>query len=116
MDLPLVGGSFTWLISQDPPVWEAFFTGVSQKRLPRLCSDHFPILLDCGDVLRGNRSFKFENMRLKAKGSVDMVKLWWDSYLFQGRPLAKKPLNSPLMDIENIENLGVVMHSELCFR
>jgi hypothetical protein len=47
---------------------------------------------------------------------VDMVKLWWDSYLFQGRPLAKKPLNSPLMDIENIENLGVVMHSELCFR
>jgi len=25
-------------------------------------------------------------------------------------------LNSPLMEIENIENLGVVMHSELCFR
>jgi hypothetical protein len=59
---------------------------VSQRRLPRLCSDHFPILLDCGDFHRGSRPFKFENMWLKFEGFVDRVKQWWDSYLFQGSP------------------------------
>jgi hypothetical protein len=50
------------------------FPGVMQKRLPRLCSDHFPILLDMGEVSRGRRPFKFENMWLKAEGFVDLVK------------------------------------------
>jgi exonuclease III len=80
MDFPLVGGAFTWSRTFDPPVWsridrflvspdwEARFPVSSQKRLPRLYSDHFPILLDCGDFSRGNRSFKFENMWLKAEG------------------------------------------------
>jgi hypothetical protein len=59
---------------------------VSQRRLLKLCSDHFPILLECGDFLRGSRSFKLENMWLKLEGFVDKVKLWWDSYHFQGSP------------------------------
>jgi hypothetical protein len=98
MDLPLACGSFTWSISHDPPVWsrighflvshdwEVQFPLVSQKRLSRLYSDHFPILLDCGDVSRGSKSFKFENMWLKVEGFVGMVKQWWDSYSFQGLP------------------------------
>jgi endonuclease/exonuclease/phosphatase family metal-dependent hydrolase len=65
MDLPLARGSFTWSLTQDPPIWsridcflvsldwEARFPGVFQKRLSRLYSDHFPILLDCGDVFKG---------------------------------------------------------------
>jgi hypothetical protein len=59
---------------------------LSQKRLPRLYSNHFPILLDCGDISRGSRPFKFENMWLKADGFVGLVKQWWDSYSFQGTP------------------------------
>jgi endonuclease/exonuclease/phosphatase family metal-dependent hydrolase len=59
LDLPLVGGSFTWSLSQDPPKrskidhflisheWEVRYPGVSQTRLPCFCSDHFPLLLDC---------------------------------------------------------------------
>jgi hypothetical protein len=74
MDLPLAGGSFTWLISHDPPLWsridcflvslelEAWFLGVMQKWLPRFCSDHFPILLATRYVSRWRRPFKFENM------------------------------------------------------
>jgi hypothetical protein len=100
MDLPLAGGSFTWLISHDPPLWsridrflvsselETWFPGI-----PRLCSDHFPILLDTGNVSWGRRPFKFENMWLKAEGFVAHVKQWWDSYVFQGTPsfvLARK--------------------------
>jgi hypothetical protein len=86
------------LLSQDPPVWsridqflvspnwEAWFPGVSQKRLSHLYLGHFPILLDCGDVSRGSRPFKFEKMWLKAEGFVGLVKQWWDSYSFQGTP------------------------------
>ena len=33
---------------------------------------------------RGRRSFKFENMWLKAEGFVALVKQWWDSCVFQG--------------------------------
>jgi endonuclease/exonuclease/phosphatase family metal-dependent hydrolase len=74
MDLPLVGGPFTWSNNQETPSWshldrflvspdwEVKFPGSLQKRLPRLCSDHFPILLDCGGVHWGPRPFKFENM------------------------------------------------------
>ena len=96
MDLPLVGGAFTWSVSQDPPLWsridhflvspelEAWFLGVRQKRLPCLCSDHFPIILELGDVSKGKRLFKFKNMWLKAEGFVALLKQWWDSYEFQG--------------------------------
>jgi len=98
MDLPLVGRPFTWSNNQEipswsrldrffvSPNWEVKFSGSLQKRLPRLCSNHFPILLDCGGVHWGPKPFKFENMWLKAEGFVDRVCLWWESYRFQGSP------------------------------
>ena len=61
-DLPLVGGNFTWsnfrevaarsrldrfLLSAD---WEEKFPFVCQCCLPRLMSDHFPILLEDGNL------------------------------------------------------------------
>jgi hypothetical protein len=98
LDLPLAGGFFTWSLAQDPPKWsridrflispewEARFPGVSQKRLPRIGSDHFPLLLDSVNGPRGKRPFKFENMWLKKEGFGALVKQWWDSYQFQGSP------------------------------
>jgi hypothetical protein len=95
MDLPLAGGMLTWSNSVSwsridrflvSPEWEAKFPGLFQKRMNRLCSDHFPILLDCGGIKGGVRPFKFENMWLKADGFVDKVRLWWSSYSFQGSP------------------------------
>ncbi|KAG6625769.1 hypothetical protein CIPAW_15G001500 [Carya illinoinensis] len=98
LDIPLAGGSFPWssnrahpswstinrfLIS---PEWEAHYLNLIQKRLPRLCSNHFRILLDCGVLHRGPRYFKFENMWLKSKGFLDRVQKWWPSYQFHGNP------------------------------
>jgi hypothetical protein len=57
---------------------------MSQKRMPKLCSNHFSILLDCGGIQSGGRYFKFKNMWLKAEGFVGRVKRWWSSYHFQG--------------------------------
>jgi len=48
---------------------------VRQRRLPRILSDNFPILLDCGTQIEGSRYFKFEK-----------VNLWWASYEFHGLP------------------------------
>jgi hypothetical protein len=93
MDLPLLGGTFTWYNNWDhsswsridrfivSPNWEAKYHGLFEKR--RLCSDHFPILLDCGGIQGGNRLFKFENMWLKADGFEDRVRQWWSSSRFQ---------------------------------
>ena len=53
-------------------------------RLPRLYSDHSPILLDFRDFQGGRRYFKFKNNWLKSEGFVDKVKQWWISYHFQG--------------------------------
>jgi hypothetical protein len=91
MDLPLTGGPFMWSNNQETPSWsrldrflvfpdwEVKFPSSLQKRLPRLCSDH-------GGVHWGPRPFKFENMWLKAEGFVDRVRLWWESFSFQGSP------------------------------
>jgi hypothetical protein len=105
MDIPLVGGTFTWSNNQDPPSWsriDRFLVSLDWEAhflicLRRGCLDFawtiFPILLDCGGIQGGRRYFKFENMWLKAEGFVDRVKQWWTSYHFQGSPsfiLARK--------------------------
>ena len=98
VDLPLEGASFTWfrdsglpsmsridraLVSLD---WEEHFENVSQRVLPRVLSDHYPLLLEAGVVRRGQSAFKFENMWLKAEGFIDRVKQWWEGYSFEGSP------------------------------
>ena len=96
IDLPLVGGRFTWsntrevasrsrldrfLVSAD---WEEKFPSVCQCCLSRLLSDHFPILLEGGNLHGGKKPFRFENMWLKDEGFLERVSSWWESYHFQG--------------------------------
>ncbi|KAG2720457.1 hypothetical protein I3760_02G035900 [Carya illinoinensis] len=59
LDLPLVGGTFTWSNSRSwsrldrfivSPSWALHFLELYQKRMFRVCSNHFPILLDCGGI------------------------------------------------------------------
>ncbi|RVW20279.1 hypothetical protein CK203_106454 [Vitis vinifera] len=80
IDLSLQGGSFTWsggfqnqawarldrfMVS---PSWLDQFRNVTQKRLSRPISDHFPIIIEGGGIERGPSPFKFENMWLKVEG------------------------------------------------
>ena len=96
VDLPLEEGTFTWsnsrevvsrsrldkfLLSSD---WEEHFLNIRQRRLQRLLSDHFPILVEGGNFQRDSRPFRFENMWLKADGFVDKVRSWRVSYTFRG--------------------------------
>ncbi len=98
LDIPLTGGVFTWSDNREissmsrldrflfTADWNEGFVHISQKRLVRLSSDHFPVLLECGTIQRRSRPFRFENMWLKAEGFEDLVKEWWESYSVIGAP------------------------------
>jgi len=74
IDLPLQGGAFTWSNSREVTSkarldrflfstdWEDKFPTVSQRRMFRLCSDHFPIVHEGESFQRESRPFRFENM------------------------------------------------------
>uniref|UniRef100_A0A2N9G6G4 Endonuclease/exonuclease/phosphatase domain-containing protein n=1 Tax=Fagus sylvatica TaxID=28930 RepID=A0A2N9G6G4_FAGSY len=96
IDIPLTGGDFTWsnnrevsslsqidrfLYSAD---WVGDYINILQKRLDRLNSDHFPVALECGNIQRRRRPFRFENMWLMAEGFVEQVRSWWESYQVEG--------------------------------
>ncbi|KAG6667503.1 hypothetical protein CIPAW_01G105200 [Carya illinoinensis] len=76
VDLALVRVIYTWANNQTWSLldrflisteWEIHYPEVWQKRLPRLCSDHWRIMLDYGGIQRRRRHFKFENMWLNQK-------------------------------------------------
>ena len=88
MDLPLERASFAWfrdsgtdcmsridrtLASVD---WIDHFGNVSQRVLPRVVFDHYPLLVVAGCVNKGQRAFKFENMWLKKENFVERVQQW----------------------------------------
>ena len=89
MDLQLQRGAFTWsrgVNSQSrarldrflvTPCWLDQFSRVSQRRLPRPTSDHFPVLLEGGSFRRGSAPFRFENMWFKVEGFKDLIRNWW---------------------------------------
>ena len=73
--------------------WVDHFGNVSQRVLPRVVSDHCPLLAVVGSVNKGQSAFKFENMWLKEEGFVERVRQWWNGYCFLGSPsfiLARK--------------------------
>jgi hypothetical protein len=102
LDIPMEGGSMTWSNSTSSsrldrflfsPSLEDHFSKIVQRRLPRILSDLFLIMLTCGFLQKCQCPFRFENMWLKEAGFSDKVKQWWDSYAFSGSPsfiLARK--------------------------
>ena len=98
-----------FLLSSD---LEEHFPNIHQKRLRRLLSDHFPVLLEGGNFHKGSRPFRFENMWLKAGGFVEKVKTWWESYNFQGSPSFQfeSKLKALKLDLKkwNVEEFGNV--------
>ena len=73
--------------------WEDHFQGMHQVLLPKITSDHFPILLQGKDVVSVKRPFKFENMWLEVDDFCELVSSFWGELRVSGSPsfvLAKK--------------------------
>ncbi|XP_059292427.1 uncharacterized protein LOC132045867 [Lycium ferocissimum] len=95
-DPPLFGGSFTWRRGDNHMTasridrfvyshqWEELFTQIKQDLLPRLYSDHNPIMLSCRDLSLKKSYFKFEQWWMGAEGFRDKVKEWWISFSVTG--------------------------------
>lgn len=60
--------------------WDDYFSPVFVHALPRVGSDHVPILLKGGEAISrsGPIPFKFQNMWLIHPSFVDLVKWWWE--------------------------------------
>ncbi|RVX09662.1 F-box protein [Vitis vinifera] len=95
-ELPLAGGPYTWIGGLNSQAaskldrflfsdqWEDHFSAITQAALPRLISDHNPIVLQAGGFSSGKSPFWFENMWLKIDGFQDLVRSWWNGYSVDG--------------------------------
>ncbi|KAL4278205.1 hypothetical protein GQ457_03G006070 [Hibiscus cannabinus] len=86
IDLPLLGGSFTWCNNRDPPPTFvrldrfivtanllSVFPSISQTLLPKALSDHNAILLQSESQNWGQKPFKFFNFWFDKEGFDDLV-------------------------------------------
>lgn len=98
IDPPLLNGSYTRSNLRNSPIrsrldrflysynWALKFGDHTSKRLSRITSDHFPILLDSPSVSWGPCPFRFDNYLLKNKSFLDKIEHWWISSSQDGHP------------------------------
>ncbi|WMV59774.1 hypothetical protein MTR67_053159 [Solanum verrucosum] len=97
-DPHLNGGTFTWYrgAGHDSAArldrflysieWEVQFRNIRQQIMPRVISDHNPVMLQCGDWEQRKAYFKFENWWLNVEGFKDLVQNWWNGFVVDGCP------------------------------
>lgn len=71
--------------------WSDLFDPVFVHTLPRVGSDHIPILMKGGEVLNhsGPLPFKFQNTWLLHPRFVELMKGWWEGFVVHG-PLGQR--------------------------
>lgn len=62
------------------PEWSDTFKSIKQIAVPKVMSDHRPVLLLNGDWEDNPSYFKFENMWLQEEWFLDKIKEWWQNY------------------------------------
>lgn len=90
IDLPMNNQSFTWSNMQRNPTmarldrflvsteWDQEFPLTKVESLPRVTSDHFPILLSSeSNVPRTRKIFRFEDVWLTHEDLVSKLPSWW---------------------------------------
>ncbi|KAK1308285.1 hypothetical protein QJS10_CPA09g00724 [Acorus calamus] len=91
LDVPLANQSFTWSSMRAEPAmarldrvlicpqWEDKFPGCDLIGLPRITSDHVPLLLSTRSAPPCKRVFRFESWWLECVGFEDMVRESWNT-------------------------------------
>jgi hypothetical protein len=91
-EIPLSGGHFTWSNNQKNPTlekldrvlinfeWENLFPRSSARKIPRLMSDHNPIILDPHEKIEPkSREFRFEKSWIKHPNFLTRVEKAWNN-------------------------------------
>ncbi|KAK1292074.1 hypothetical protein QJS10_CPB17g00140 [Acorus calamus] len=91
LDLPIENHAFTWSNMRDSPSmakldrflicaeWEEMFPRCAVRGLPRITSDHLPLLLTSDDITTTRRLFRFESWWLECEGIEEMVAECWSA-------------------------------------
>ncbi|XP_026434791.1 uncharacterized protein LOC113332471 [Papaver somniferum] len=97
VDLPSVGGTYTWSDMQEDPFlcrldrfllsvdFDLLFPDAIQVALTRVISDHKPIMLVTKPNIKSKPYFKFENGWLVHKDFLKKVAEWWGVMEFKGQ-------------------------------
>ncbi|XP_073021415.1 uncharacterized protein [Primulina eburnea] len=95
-DPPLLNGKFTWSSLRSSPIccrldrfmftvgWTEIYPCYRKSILPRITSDHFPLVLDLAKNKWGPTPFRFENVWLRDTSFKNLTKLWWNNTNSQG--------------------------------
>ncbi|XP_075473994.1 uncharacterized protein LOC142505056 [Primulina tabacum] len=95
-DPPLMNGKFTWSNLRSSPIccrldrfmftvgWTEIYPFYRQSILPRITSDHFPLVLDLAKTKWGPTPFRFENVWLRDKSFKILTQSWWNNSNTQG--------------------------------
>uniref|UniRef100_A0A0V0IFJ2 Putative ovule protein n=1 Tax=Solanum chacoense TaxID=4108 RepID=A0A0V0IFJ2_SOLCH len=94
----LRGGNFTWFRGPNQhsaarldrflysTEWDEQFRNIRQQIMPRVISDHSPIMLQCGDWEQRKPYFKFENWWTNVEGFKELIQDWWNGFVVEGCP------------------------------
>lgn len=105
VDLPLCEALYTWSNNQDKRVYsrldQFLFTEdwldmsevVIQEVLPKMTSEHNPIILRQDSNLSLPCPFRFELMWLEIPGFIDRIKSWWVEIQVEGMLALSLPIN-----------------------
>ncbi|CAN0922512.1 Transposon TX1 uncharacterized 149 kDa protein [Linum grandiflorum] len=69
--------------------WEQHFSGCTLRALPRTCSDHCPILVECQDVEQIHRPWRFEFMWMEHELFTPFVRQVWEEVVHTPGSLVK---------------------------
>jgi hypothetical protein len=102
-EIEMPSRKYTWVNNRTSPTyekldrvlatseWEEKYPLTTVQALPRVISDHAPLLLNFGEIsTRGSEPlFKFECGRLLREGFIDMIREIWSNYTGGGTPIER---------------------------
>ncbi|WMV36831.1 hypothetical protein MTR67_030216 [Solanum verrucosum] len=83
--------------------------------MPRVTSDHCPIMLQCGDGDHRKSYFKFENWWLNVDGFEGLVHSWWNEFEVEGCPDYKLSVKLNMLK-QKLKDWNKSVCGELCNR
>lgn len=93
---PLMNAKFTWTDGREPSLlsrldrflvsscWEENYPHFTQEAIPKIASDHWPIMLNTSKVNYGPIPFQFKNMWVSHPKFNDLICEWWSELVLDG--------------------------------